>query len=244
MTGEAPHEREEEQSEPSRRRPPYMPGARYSAFVGIAFIAIIVIAAINAASTDEGTLLGSEDVGGRPFAEFAVPDVRGPLDGDANIAQDDCETAANPCPLADRRMPACEIDAEDAIRVCDLFDRPLVLTFWFTSPSACVDTQDAITALAPEYEDRVNFASIAVRGEREDVKRIVAERDWPVPVGWDRDGAVSNVYSVGLCPTVAIARPGGIFEAALVGNAAAPDAVAEVLDGLLEPSGRSGGASG
>ena len=32
-----------------------------------------------------------------------------------------------------------------------------------------------------------------------------------MPVGYDRDGAVSDLYRVGGCPTVAFAYPGGIL---------------------------------
>jgi hypothetical protein len=224
----------DEPSKPTSAAPSsFRPGARYSIFVGLVFVGLIVIAAINGVQTDEGTLLGTEDVAGEPLAEFAVPDIRGPLDLDANIAQDDCETAENPCPAEDRRTPACEIEPKDAIRVCDLFDKPLVVSFWFANPSDCVDTQDQIYDLAPRYEDEANFLSIAVRGDRADVEGIVAERDWPVPVGWDRDGAVSNVYRIGVCPTVGIARPGGIFETVLIGLDARPPAIAAELDRLL-----------
>jgi hypothetical protein len=217
---------------------PFRPGARYSVIVGIAFIGVIAVAAVNGLNTDEGTLLGTEPVRGEPLAEFAVPDVRGPLDLDANIAQDDCATAGNPCPEADRRTPACAIEPKDAIRVCDLFDRPLVISFWFTSPKACVDTQDDIYALEREYGDEVNFLSVAIRGDRADVEDTVEERGWTVPVGWDRDGAVSNVYRVGVCPTVGVARPGGIYEEVLIGDDATPQRISEELDGLVKRAGR------
>lgn len=221
----------------------FRPGARYSLFVGLVFIGLIVVAAINGLNTDEGTLLGTEEVRGEPLAEFAVPDIRGPLDLDANIFQDDCESAENPCPEEDRRTPACEIEPKGAIRVCDLFDKPLVLSFWFTNPDACVETQDAINGLAARYDDEVNFLSIAVRGDRPEVEDIVAEHDWPVPVGWDRDGAVSNVYRVGVCPTVAIARPGGIFDEVLIGLEADPQAIADELDRLLASERGGGGGT-
>ncbi|MFI5025540.1 MAG: hypothetical protein ACHQCI_02150 [Solirubrobacterales bacterium] len=224
------------EAKPSAPTPPnpFRPGARYSLFVGLAFIGVIAVAAINGFNTDEGTLLGTKPVRGEPLVEFAIPDIRGPLDLDANIAQDDCATSANPCPEEDRREPACEIDPKDAIRVCDLFDRPLAISFWFTNPGACVDTQDAIYDLAREYRGEANFLSVAIRGDRAEIEGIVDERDWDVPVGWDRDGAVSNVYRVGVCPTVGIARPGGIFEEVLIGDEATPERVSEELDGLLD----------
>jgi len=37
------------------------------------------------------------------------------------------------------------------------------------------------------------------------------EHRWTMPVGYDRDGAVSDLYRVGGCPTVAFAYPGGIL---------------------------------
>jgi hypothetical protein len=214
-----------------RRPQVFTPGARYSAFVGLAFIGLIVVAAINASRTDEGTVLGTEDVRGEPIPEFAVPDIRGPLDGDANVFQDDCETSENPCPAEDRRTPACEIEPEGAIRICDLFDRPLVISFWFTRGAECLPAQDSFDAAARTYRGRVNFLSLNIRDERDEVEDVVADRGWTVPVGWDRDGAVSNIMRVGVCPTVAFAFPGGILQAVEIGE----DAVAEgPLNGRIE----------
>ena len=205
--------------EPARRPEPastFRPGTRYSALVGLAFIGVIAIAVFNASQTDQGTLLGSGDIEGEPMPEFAVPDIRGSLDADANVAQDDCESSRNPCPADERRDPACEIDPEGAIRVCDLFDRPFVLSFWFTRGADCVGVQDVVDEVAASYRGRVNFLSLNVRDERAEVERLVSERGWTMPVGWDRDGAVSNIYRIGVCPTLAFAYPGGIFRSAEV----------------------------
>lgn len=191
---------------------------RYSLWVGLAFVALAVIAAVNTISTQEGALLGTDETErGTPLPLFAVPEALGPVQGDANVFQDDCETSRNPCPPEDRRTPACEVDGEDVIRVCDFFDRPLVLSFWFTRGGDCLPTQDAVAGLAERYGGRVSFLSINVRDEREEVRRIVSERGWEIPVGYDADGAVSNLYRVGVCPTVAFAYPGGILAGAAVG---------------------------
>ena len=104
------------------------------------------------------------------------------------------------------------------IRVCDFFDRPLVLSFWFSTPAECPPTQDVVDRAARRYRGRVGFLSIAVRGDREELGGIVAERGWQLPIGWDRDGAVSNLYRVGLCPTVAFVLPGGILSEARIGS--------------------------
>jgi hypothetical protein len=198
--------------------------------VGLAFVALIVVALLN--------LLGGEDTGivldrGLPLAGFAVPDALAPeaVDADANVAQDDCESSRNPCPEDDRRTPACRIDSAGAIRVCDLFDRPLAISFWFTRGGDCVPSQDAFDAVADRYSGRVNFLSIDVRDDPETVAGIVRDHDWTVPVGLDRDGAVSNLYRVGVCPTIVLAFPGGIvFDTAIrAGNYTAPD-----LSGLVD----------
>jgi thiol-disulfide isomerase/thioredoxin len=195
------------------------PGRRYSTFVGVAFLILIVVATVNTIRTQSGGTLGtSKDERGIVLPEFAVPNARtGPLDKDANIAQDDCSTSENPCPSDAGRSPACEIPRQGAIRVCDFFDRPLVLSFWFTRGADCLPTQDAVDRVASRYRGRVNFLSIDVRDDPSDVRRIADERGWTIPVGYDRDGAVSDLYRVGGCPTVAFAYPGGILDFAKVG---------------------------
>jgi hypothetical protein len=195
------------------------PSSRYSAFVGLAFIALIVIAAINAFESNESGVLGADETQvGEPLPEFAVPELIGGEDADANVYQDDCESSEVPCPADEQRTPACEVDVPNVIRICDLFDRPLVLSFWFSTPADCPPTQDVVDNAARRYGGGVNFLSLAVRGDREELADIVAERGWEIRVGWDRDGAVSNLYLVGVCPTVAFVLPGGILSEARVGS--------------------------
>lgn len=196
------------------------PGRRYSTFVGVAFLVLIVIATLNTIRTQSGGTLGvGSDQPGMPLSEFAVPNaLTGPLDKDANIAQDDCSTSENPCPPDARRPSACQIPRQGAIRVCDLFKRPLVLSFWFTRGANCLPTQDVLDGLAGKYAGRVNFLSIDVRDNPSDVRSIAQEHGWRMPVGYDRDGAVSDLYRVGGCPTVAFAYPGGILAFARAGN--------------------------
>ena len=50
------------------------------------------------------------------------------------------------------------------------------------------------------------------------MREIVRDRGWRIPVGYDADGAVSNLYRVGGCPTVAFLYPGGILRGAGVGT--------------------------
>ena len=192
------------------------PSARYSIAVGILLLALIAVAISNTVGDDAGGILGVSERAGSPLARFAVPDARTSLQGDANVFQDDCETSRNPCPADERRPSACEIDERRSIRVCDLFDRPLVMSFWFTRFADCLPTQDVVDRVARRYGGRVNFLSLNVGDDRADVQRIISERGWTIPVGHDVDGAVSSLYRVGGCPTVALAYPGGILERAVI----------------------------
>ncbi len=205
--------------EPKARPDSRRPTSRYSVFVGIAFLIVIVIATANTLRTrDDGILGTSEADRGEPLPEFAVPELLGSQEGDANVFQDDCETGANPCPSDESHNPACRVDLPEVIRVCDLFDRPLVISFWFTGGADCLPTQDVVDRVADRFGARVNFLSINVRDDRDEAAAIVRERGWGVPVGWDADGAVSNLYRVGVCPTVAFAFPGGLFSEAKLGT--------------------------
>jgi thiol-disulfide isomerase/thioredoxin len=212
------------------------PSGRYTLFVGVVFVALIAVALLNLVNNEDAGIRGtSDDERGLPLAEFAVPTALATANADANIAQDDCETSRNPCPEDELRTPACEIDATDAIRVCDLFDKPLAISFWFTRGGDCIPTQDAFDEVASRFRGRVNFLSINVRDDPEDVAGIVRERGWSVPIGLDRDGAVSNLYRVGVCPTFVFAFPGGILYEAEIGNQTV-DELADLIDGLTAAS--------
>jgi thiol-disulfide isomerase/thioredoxin len=190
----------------------------YSLIVGIVFIAVIAVAAVNLISTEDKGVLGARDEGDLPLAQFAVPDARSGASGDANIAQDDCAAARIPCPSEDRRTPACRVDVPGAIRVCDLFDKPLVLSFWFTRGGDCENQEDVFERAYRRYSPQVNFLAIDVRDSESEVQELIAERGWTHPIGLDRDGALSNLYRVGGCPTFVYAYPGGILQATSIGE--------------------------
>ncbi len=214
------------------------PGGRYSLFVGIAFLVLVIIAGVNMLRTGESGTLGlDEDQTDLPLPEFAVPVAMSSLEGDANIAQDDCATSELPCPESSRREPACRIDPTDAIRICDLFDKPLVISFWFTRGGNCERQQDVVSAVYERYRARVNFLSLNVRDDRDTVRDLIRDRRWRMPVGVDSDGAVANIYRVGGCPTFVFAYPGGILDRATVGQLSAQGLVDRV-DQLLRDSAR------
>lgn len=203
---------------------------RYSILVGLIFLAVIVFATIQTlgGGGGEGTLGLDRQPPRWALPEFAVPAAAGELEGDANVAQDDCESSAVPCPDDARRTPACRIETAGAIRICDFFNRPLVISFWFTKGGDCAGQQDAVDAVYARYRGRVNFLSLDVRDDRDTVRELIRQHGWKLPVGYDRDGAVASLYKVGGCPTFAYVYPGGTLESAGSGEVSAGQLTARV----------------
>lgn len=220
---------------PGRRTmgPVPRPGRIYSTVVGLLFLAVVVFGTLSTIGNRDQGILGLNEVStDEPLAEFAVPVAASDLEGDANVAQDDCESDQLPCPADRRRMPACGVRLPDSIRVCDYFDRPLVISFWFSRGGDCEDQQDVVSEMSRRYRGRVHFLSIDVRDSRDSVRDLVRERGWRMPVGYDHDGAVSTLYRVGGCPSFVYSYPGGILESASIGELDRPELAAKV-DTLL-----------
>jgi len=214
---------------------------RYSILVGLFFVAIVAYVLLRGVGDDGSGTLGLDRQPPRwPLPEFAVPAVAGKLEGDANIAQDDCSAARLPCPPDARRVPACRLRTSGAIRVCDLFDRPAAISFWFSRGGDCVKQQDVFSRVYPRYRGRVNFLSLDIHDDRETVRDLVRRRRWTMPVGYDRDGAVAGLYRIGGCPTFAYVYPGGLLESASIGNLGARE-LSERIERLLRAA-RAAGA--
>ena len=207
---------------------------RYSILVGLLFLAVIVVATVNSLeSGGGGETLGLDRYPARwPLPEFAVPAAAGGLEGDANVAQDDCETADIPCPEEAQRTPACRIHTPGAIRVCYLFNRPLVISFWFTKGDGCTEQQDVVEEVYGRYRGRVGFLSLDIRDDRDSLRELIHQHGWTMPVGFDRDGAVGSLYGVGGCPTFAYVYPGGTLQSASIGDLTAAE-LSDRIDRLL-----------
>lgn len=186
----------------------------YMTVVGLLFAVVIVIALFNTLKTTDSGTVGIGDVGiGEKAAPFAVPLAASELEGDANIDEQE----------------ACSVEGADVLRICDYFNRPLVMSFWFTKQASdCIDAQDTFDQVAARYRKEAGFVSINVRDDRDRVRELIDERGWKVPVGHDRDGAVSNIYRVGGCPTFLFFRKGGVLERAEIGETSAGELGAQV----------------
>ena len=179
---------------------PRSPGSRYGWFVGVL---VVLIAAYIIANTFRTTPNGAAGVGvGAPLPPFAVPLAAGRLNGDANVA-----TAQTVGPKAGRR-PACSVRGPQIVNVCALYaGAPLVLAL-FVPHGSCVRIVDELQALAPSFPG-VRFAAVALRGDRGALRTLVRRHGWTLPVGYDRDGILANLYKDASCPQVSFARAGG-----------------------------------
>ena len=142
---------------------------------------------------------------------FAAPLVTSDLVGDANVARHADQGQAG-------ARPACSVTDPRALNSCTLARRgPLVLAFFTESAGRCVDALDALQRVAVRHPD-VGFAAVAIRGDRADLRGVVAQHGWRFPVAQDRDGAVANLYGVAICPTVVLARRGGVVMRTALGS--------------------------
>jgi len=182
--------------------------------LGIVLFLVLAVVAFFALRGKESGTVGIGSIGiGEKVAPFAVPVASSDLDGDANIDPD----------------KACSVEGTDVIRSCDFSGKPLVMSFWFTKGvSGCDDQQDVFDELYEKFRGRVGMVSINVRDDRDEVRDIVSEHGWNVPVGYDRDGAVSNIYHVGGCPTFLFIKPDGVLRNAEIERKTLPELETQV----------------
>jgi hypothetical protein len=142
---------------------------------------------------------------GDPLPPFAAPLALSSLDGDANLA-----TKPNQGGQGDR--PACEVRGRDILNSCQLVEKgPVVIAFVAARSEQCDRQVDILERVRADYPD-ISFAAVAIRGDRDDLRRTIRRRGWGLPVGWDRDGGVANAYAVAICPTVTFAYADGKVE--------------------------------
>jgi hypothetical protein len=167
---------------------------------GVVGLAILAYITLNTLRT-EGT--GSRGVAeGARLPPFAVPLAVSSLEGDANVDPE----------------RACRVRGPDVLNVCQLAEQgPVVLAFFAADVERCVRQVDVLERLRPRHPD-VRFAAVAIRGPRDDARERVADRGWELPVGWDRDGAVANLYAVAVCPTITFAERGGRVDGTALGE--------------------------
>jgi hypothetical protein len=179
------------------------PYGRYLALlVALAFVLIT----INTLVTRQSGLRGVEP--GHMLPPFAVPLAAGNLKGDADIATRVNEGSAG-------RVPACSERGPQILNVCQLYEQGPVVLVLFVDGGSCPGILSDLQALAPSFPG-VRFAAVAIKGNREALRRLLRSRQLTFPVGIDSDGALATLYKVVSCPQVTFAYQGGVVQSAAI----------------------------
>ncbi|MFI4984429.1 MAG: TlpA family protein disulfide reductase [Solirubrobacterales bacterium] len=185
---------------------------RYGRYVGLLALLILVLITVNTIVTkpngDKGIELGHS------LPPFAVPLALGDLVGDADVATSADQGARG-------RVPACQERGPQILNVCQLYERGPVVLALFVDSGSCSAIVSDLQALAPSFPG-VQFAAVAIKGERAQLRRLVRTRGLSLPVGIDRDGALAALYKVASCPQVTFAYPGGLVQSRALLSRPAP----------------------
>jgi hypothetical protein len=218
-------EPEEEEARPAG--PPPRPGGIYTWVIGVAFLLVVVLAAISTLP-DAGEGLRGPEVG-EELPDFAAPLATGGSGDDANV---------KPAGSGGGGTDACEVRDPGALNMCILREeKPVVLTFAFTRGADCEPALDVVERVRSEFP-AVAFVGVFSGENREEVEDLVRERGWDFPVAVDPDGAVTNLYGVGGCPTVTYAFRGGEVKENDLGSVQADEMRTRVRDLLREQAKR------
>jgi hypothetical protein len=195
-------ERDRTHPEPDAKPPEVpRPSSRYAWVVGVAFLIVIIVAGISSIPNKGKSLFGPKPHSLLP--KFSAPLALTGLQGDANVCQHEpCSENAGP-------QPACAVESRRVLNSCRLAERPLILTFAFDRGADCFPQVDRTQRALPRLRG-VSVATVYFsRNPWKAIRRNVRSRRWTMPVGVDHDGAVTNLYRVGGCPTTVFANRGG-----------------------------------
>jgi peroxiredoxin len=204
---------DERQPEPDERpKPPKPPDLsnRYAWVVGVVISTVVIVGLITQVLPNENVSLQGPRPGER-LEVFAAPSATGTSDADPNVKQSPTDEDTT------NRTPACDVRGPEIVNLCDLRERPLVLTFIVTRGTGCEPQLDRVQRVSREFPD-LTWLAVVGGNKRQDVARLVRERGVTYPVAVDRRGALLNLYGVGVCPTTTFARPGGIVRETRLGN--------------------------
>jgi hypothetical protein len=208
---EALAEREEQRRARAAGGARLPPGASrtgwFVGFVVVLFLAVVLVNGIRSKGPGSRGLAA-----GQSMPAFAAPLALADLEGDVNIATKVDQGEAG-------KVPACRLRGAQILNVCQLYERgPVVLAFAATRGRECTRQLDTIERLRGRHPG-VQFAAVSIRGDRDDLRKLVRGRGWGFPVGHDRDGVLANLYGVAVCPQVTFALPGGKVTATSLGEA-------------------------
>jgi hypothetical protein len=202
-TGEKLAERDRTHPEPVKPPEVQRPGNKYAWLVGILMLMGLGVLLFAQTLPNAGEAVQGPNEGQR-LPAFAAPAATGNVDDKtANVCQ------RRPCPEGSGAAPACELRSEEVVTVCPRRERPLVLTFVVTRGTDCepqVDRVERVRRGLPE----VDFVTVVSGDSREETQSLARARRWSQPIAVDEDGAVVNLYGIGICPVTVFSREGRV----------------------------------
>jgi len=208
QVGRTPHRLDPDRAAAAARRagrrppPPVIDTRRYQRMIGLIGLTLVVVVSVAFLSSHTPGTAGIPPGQQLPF--FSAPLATSNLNGDARINP--------PCTLArhDRR----------ALNICLLAKRgPLVLAFFVTSSGGCVNQVTALQKISSRFTHQgIQFAAVAVRSSHSQAAATVRAHHWTIPVAYDADGAVGDLYGIEVCPIVELAQKGGRVHQRLIGE--------------------------
>jgi hypothetical protein len=206
--GERLEERDRTHPEPMKRPEVPRPGNKYAWAVGIVMFMGLAVLLFTQTLPNAGEAVQGPNEGQR-LPAFAAPAASGNVeDRDANVCQ------RRPCPEGAGPVPACDIDSDVVVTVCPRSARPLVLTFVVTRGTDCEPQVDRVERVRRGFPG-VDFVTVVSGDSREEAENLARARRWRQPVAVDEDGAVVNLYGIGICPVTVFARDGRVRETSL-----------------------------
>jgi len=208
-TGEKLAERDRTHPEPVKRPEVPRPGNKYAWAVGIVMVMGLGVLLFANTLPNSGEAVQGPNAGQR-LPAFAAPAAGGNIEGDANVCQ------KRPCPKGAGKQPACELRSDDVVTVCPRRSRPLVLTFVVTRGTDCEPQVDRVERVRRQLPG-VDFVTVVSGDTRDEAAGLARARRWKQPVAVDEDGAVVNLYGIGICPVTVFSRDGRVRKT-LLGN--------------------------
>ena len=184
---------------PARPLPPDIARTtrRYQAMIGGFGLLLVIAFSIYLYATNGVSAPGIAP--GKPLHRFVAP-----------LATSDLNVSANANPRCNPARPSPR-----GLNVCGR--TPIVLDLFATGAGPCVRSVDTLERLAPRFP-HIQFAAVAVQASKASAEALVRSHHWTIPVAYDSDGAIEQIYGVAVCPLIELARRGGVVEQRLIGK--------------------------
>jgi hypothetical protein len=192
---------------------------RYTWFVGIVALAIVVYITVNTLRTSGHGSRGLQP--GTHLPAFAAPLPSGSY---PNHALAD---------VGNGKVPPCQFKDPGVLNICRLWKRPLVLAFTVLGHGSCEKELDTMQRVMPRFP-QVAFTAVAIGASKDDLAKHVREHGWTFPVAYDHGPGVANLYDVVICPSVTFAYAGGtVMKTTLGTETTKPSVLAADIRALL-----------